>query len=52
VSEGRILVVDDEPEMVENCTRLLRRAGATVTRVGGCCGLAGGCRGVGGGWRG
>jgi DNA-binding NtrC family response regulator len=30
VSEGRILVVDDEPEMVENCTRLLRRAGYRV----------------------
>jgi DNA-binding NtrC family response regulator len=27
VSGQRILVVDDEPEMVENCTRLLRRAG-------------------------
>jgi DNA-binding NtrC family response regulator len=30
VSEPRILVVDDEPEMVENCTRLLRRAGHRV----------------------
>jgi DNA-binding NtrC family response regulator len=30
VSEGRILVVDDEPEMVENCARLLRRVGYRV----------------------
>jgi DNA-binding NtrC family response regulator len=27
---GRLLIVDDEPEMVENCTRLLRRAGHRV----------------------
>jgi DNA-binding NtrC family response regulator len=30
VSGQRILVVDDEPEMVENCTRLLRRAGYRI----------------------
>jgi DNA-binding NtrC family response regulator len=30
VSDRRILVVDDEPEMVENCTRLLRRIGYRV----------------------
>ncbi|MGH7355011.1 MAG: sigma-54-dependent transcriptional regulator [Candidatus Rokuibacteriota bacterium] len=27
MSEPRILVVDDEPDMVENCARILRRAG-------------------------
>jgi DNA-binding NtrC family response regulator len=27
MSSERILVVDDEPDMVENCTRVLRRAG-------------------------
>src|SRR4029450_6946938 len=27
MAEPRILVVDDEPDMVENCTRILRRAG-------------------------
>jgi len=27
VSEPRVLVVDDEPDMVENCARILRRAG-------------------------
>ena len=26
----RVLVVDDEPDMVENCTRILRRAGYRV----------------------
>jgi DNA-binding NtrC family response regulator len=30
VSGQRILIVDDEPEMVENCTRLLRRAGYRI----------------------
>jgi DNA-binding NtrC family response regulator len=30
MSERRILVVDDEPDMVENCTRILRRAGYRV----------------------
>ena len=30
MSDRRILVVDDEPDMVENCTRLLRRAGHRV----------------------
>jgi DNA-binding NtrC family response regulator len=30
MSDRRILVVDDEPDMVENCTRLLRRAGYRV----------------------
>ena len=30
MSEPRILVVDDEPDMVENCTRILRRAGYRV----------------------
>ena len=30
MSAQRVLVVDDEPEMVENCTRLLRRAGYRV----------------------
>jgi two-component system, NtrC family, response regulator HydG len=30
MSEARILVVDDEPDMVENCTRILRRAGYRV----------------------
>ena len=24
---GRVVIVDDEPDMVENCTRILRRAG-------------------------
>jgi DNA-binding NtrC family response regulator len=28
--DRRILVVDDEPDMVENCTRILRRAGYRV----------------------
>jgi two-component system response regulator HydG len=27
VSEPRVLVIDDEPDMVENCVRILRRAG-------------------------
>jgi len=27
VSEPRVLIVDDEPDMVENCARILRRAG-------------------------
>jgi len=27
MSEGRVLIVDDEPDMVENITRVLRRAG-------------------------
>jgi DNA-binding NtrC family response regulator len=27
VSEPRILIVDDEPDMVDNCARILRRAG-------------------------
>ena len=27
MSAGRVLVVDDEPDMVENCARILRRAG-------------------------
>jgi DNA-binding NtrC family response regulator len=27
VSQGRILIVDDEPDMVENCARILGRAG-------------------------
>ena len=27
MSEPRVLVVDDEPDMVENCARVLRRAG-------------------------
>ena len=27
MAEPRILIVDDEPDMVENCTRILRRAG-------------------------
>jgi DNA-binding NtrC family response regulator len=27
VSSERVLIVDDEPDMVENCTRILRRAG-------------------------
>ncbi|HEU5320838.1 MAG TPA: response regulator, partial [Methylomirabilota bacterium] len=27
MSEARVLIVDDEPDMVENCTRILRRAG-------------------------
>jgi len=26
-AEPRVLIVDDEPDMVENCTRILRRAG-------------------------
>jgi DNA-binding NtrC family response regulator len=30
VNDQRILVVDDEPDMVENCTRILRRAGYRV----------------------
>jgi DNA-binding NtrC family response regulator len=30
MSGQRILVVDDEPDMVENCTRLLRRAGYRI----------------------
>ncbi|HEX2440824.1 MAG TPA: sigma-54 dependent transcriptional regulator [Methylomirabilota bacterium] len=30
MSDQRILVVDDEPDMVENCTRILRRAGYRV----------------------
>jgi len=31
VSDARVLVVDDEPDMVENCTRILRRAGYRVS---------------------
>ena len=27
MSAGRVLVVDDEPDMVENCARILKRAG-------------------------
>jgi DNA-binding NtrC family response regulator len=27
MTESRVLIVDDEPDMVENCTRILRRAG-------------------------
>jgi CheY-like chemotaxis protein len=27
VGEPRVLVIDDEPDMVENCVRILRRAG-------------------------
>jgi DNA-binding NtrC family response regulator len=27
VSKGRVLVVDDEPDMIESCARILRRAG-------------------------
>jgi DNA-binding NtrC family response regulator len=27
VGEGTVLIVDDEPDMVENCARILRRAG-------------------------
>jgi two-component system response regulator HydG len=27
VSEARVLIVDDEPDMVDNCARILRRAG-------------------------
>jgi DNA-binding NtrC family response regulator len=27
VSDATVLIVDDEPDMVENCTRILRRAG-------------------------
>ena len=27
MSEGTVLIVDDEPDMVENCARILRRAG-------------------------
>jgi DNA-binding NtrC family response regulator len=27
VSEGTVLIVDDEPDMVENCARILRRSG-------------------------
>src|SRR5919201_6586046 len=30
MGDRRILVVDDEPDMVENCTRILRRAGYRV----------------------
>jgi len=30
MSDTRILVVDDEPDMVENCTRILRHAGYRV----------------------
>jgi two-component system, NtrC family, response regulator HydG len=30
MSDRRILIVDDEPDMVENCTRILRRAGYRV----------------------
>jgi DNA-binding NtrC family response regulator len=30
VSNARVLVVDDEPDMIENCTRILRRAGYRV----------------------
>src|SRR5690242_16253733 len=30
MTDRRILVVDDEPDMVENCTRILRRAGYRV----------------------
>jgi DNA-binding NtrC family response regulator len=26
-ANGRVVIVDDEPDMVENCTRILRRAG-------------------------
>src|SRR5690349_24702686 len=34
MSDRRILVVDDEPDMVENCTRILRRAGYRVLGTG------------------
>ena len=27
MSARRVLILDDEPDMVENCTRILRRAG-------------------------
>src|SRR5215470_11956722 len=27
VTAGRVLVLDDEPDMVENCARILKRAG-------------------------
>jgi DNA-binding response OmpR family regulator len=27
MAEPRILIVDDEPDMVDSCTRILRRAG-------------------------
>ena len=27
MSDATVLIVDDEPDMVENCTRILRRAG-------------------------
>ncbi len=30
MSDPRVLIVDDEPDMVENCTRILRRAGYRV----------------------
>ena len=30
MSDRRILIVDDEPDMVENCTRILRRVGYRV----------------------
>jgi DNA-binding NtrC family response regulator len=30
MTDRRVLVVDDEPDMVENCTRILRRAGYRV----------------------
>jgi DNA-binding NtrC family response regulator len=30
MGDRRILIVDDEPDMVENCTRILRRAGYRV----------------------
>ncbi|HXH82797.1 MAG TPA: sigma-54 dependent transcriptional regulator [Candidatus Tectomicrobia bacterium] len=33
MSEPRILIVDDEPDMVENLTRILRRAGHRCTGV-------------------
>jgi len=36
VTSGRVLVVDDEPDMVENCARILKRAGhACVTATDG-----------------
>ena len=48
--DGRLVVLglDDQPELAHASVlgwsadeQLLRRAGATVTRLGGCCGLAG-----------
>jgi two-component system response regulator HydG len=31
MSAGRVLIVDDEPDMVENCSRILRRVGYRVS---------------------